>query len=300
MYLPTTSDAIRLITDKSTAVDWVTSFVDITSSATTPGSQTGQVASATTTKIVNEPGASTQRLVKYVSVFNTSSSDNVTVQLVRYNGTSDFVMRSTTLQPRESLHYNDTTGWQVFREDGTPKGGLVIAAPVPSINVSPIFATANLTGTKTITSTNSFAVYMGKAPRPLTSVVMRYRVTTAAATITWAEVALAKGAPVLAGNPSLTVVGTADVSAVINSTGQKSTTINVNGAQTVGEGDDLWLLIGNQATTAAVVRAQSIADDLQAGFQASAVQRPSLIVGTPTSFTLEGATTLAAWVAIAY
>jgi hypothetical protein len=48
------------------------------------------------------------------------------------------------------------------------------------------------------------------------------------------------------------------------------------------------------------VRAQSIADDLQSGFQGSAVMRPSLNVGTGVVFTIEGATALAAWLAIIY
>lgn len=169
---------------------------------------------------------------------------------------------------------------------------------LPAIRMAPTFANGGIATTKTITSTNSYALYMGKAGSALTSIKVRYRVTTAAATITWAEFALAKGAPVAAGNPTLTVVGYADVSGVINSTGQKTTTINVSGGQSVAATDDIWLLVGNQATTAAVLRGCSAADDLQTGAQASAAQRPSLIVGTATAYTLEGNTAAAAWLAI--
>ena len=78
-----------------------------------------------------------------------------------------------------------------------------------------------------------------------------------------------------------TTSGFAEVAATFNSTGQKTTTINVSAGQSVQAGDDLWLLIGCQATTALVMRAQSIADDLQSGAQASAVVPSS--VARPTS-----------------
>lgn len=179
-----------------------------------------------------------------------------------------------------------------------PSGGSS-SPQISRVILQPGFATANLTATKSLTSNSAFAVYMGRAPAALTSVQARYRVTTAAVTITWAEVALAKGAPVVGGNPTLTVVGFTNVAAVVNSTGQKTTTISVSGGQSVAAGDDVWLIIGNQSTTAAIVRAQSIADDLQTGTQASrAATRPSLAVGGGQVYTIEGATTLAPWIAM--
>lgn len=164
----------------------------------------------------------------------------------------------------------------------------------PSVRFSPVFATANLTSTKTLTSGTAFALYVGKAPTANPTVNVRWRVTTAAATITWAEVAIATGAVVAGGNPSLTIRGFTNVAAVINSTGQKTTSVTTSG---VAAGDDIWIVIGNQATTAGVVRAQSIADDIQTGAQAArASQRPSTQSGAQ-SYTIESATTLAAWVA---
>lgn len=208
-------------------------------------------------------------------------------------------------------------GKQIASEKGAANGyasldagGKVPSAQLPAftgtqqvgaIRLAPTFATTNLTSTKTITSTNSFALYMGKAPADIDAggtLKVRYRVTTAAATIVWAELAIAKGTPVAGGNPTLTVVGFASLSSVVNSTGQKATTVSVSAGQSIAAGDDLWLVIGCQATTACALRAQSIADDLQTGAQASGVLRPSLIVGTPTAYTIEGATTLAAWLAI--
>ena len=167
-------------------------------------------------------------------------------------------------------------------------------ATLPKIRLPPTFQCANLTATKTCTSNTSFAVYLGRADSAPTSVVVRLRVTTAAATITWAEVAIATGTPSPAGNPSLTRRGFTDVAAVVNSLGQKSITVSVSG---IAAGDDIWVVFGAQATTALVVRA-GLADDLQLGGQASiAATRPSTMA-SPTVFTIEGATAACPWVGL--
>lgn len=188
---------------------------------------------------------------------------------------------------------NETT--EFLRKDRT--WAAPTAAPVatlPKVRLPPTFQCANLTATKACTSNTSFAVYMGKADAAYTSVVVRLRVTTAAATITWAEVAIATGTPAPAGNPSLTRRGFTDVSAVVNSLGQKSITVSVSG---IAAGDDIWVVFGAQATTALAVRA-GLADDLQLGGQASvAATRPSTMA-TPTTFTIEGATAACPWVGL--
>lgn len=72
----------------------------------------------------------------------------------------------------------------------------------------------------------------------------------------------------------------------------KSTAIALAGCSA---GDDLWALIGAQATTALVVRG-GLADDLQAGGNATLATRPSTM-GAGTVFTLDGATAVPPWVA---
>jgi hypothetical protein len=300
ILLTDSTHSLELVTSTAAAVDVQVSWVDLVTGSEpslTPGSAQAAVASATTTVIAAAPAAGVTRQVKSVTVKNRSytGNDAVAVTLQKDVSTTNYQLFSgVTLQSGEALVYEDGAGLSVYSADGSRKLALPTIA-VPAYLMAPHFATANLTTTKTITSTNTFAVYLGRAGRSLAGVPVRYRVTTAAATITWAELAIAKGDVVLGGNPTLTVVGWANVASVVNSTGQKSTAVNVSAGQSIDTGDNLWALLGNQATTAAVVRAQSIADDLQVGFQGSAVMRPSLNVGTGVAFTLEGATTVAAW-----
>lgn len=301
ILLTDTTHTLELLTSGAQSTDWFVGYADHSTAAFTPGSGQGNVASATTTTIVSAPAASTQRQVKIITICNRDASASQTVTIKKdVSATEYHLTPAITLQAGEVLIYVDGAGFSVLDASGRPKTRETVVSPIPQVEFSPCHANTAGAGTKTITTTNSFALYMGKAPRSLTSIQMRYRVTTAAATITWAEVALAKGTVNVGGNSTLTVVGFANVAAVVNSTGLKTTTVNVSSGQTVNEGDDLWLIFGNQATTALVVRADSGQEDLQTGMLCSATQRPSLIVGTGTAFTIEANTALPAMVAIVY
>ncbi len=299
ILLTTTGESVEVVTGGAGAVDYIVSWVDITTSALTPGSGDGAITTATTTTIVAAPGASTSRQIKGITIRNTDAAANAVV-VRKDNSGSPREFISATLALDESLHFTDTEGWVKIDANGQRQCVVSTVAPVPSWVRAPHFATNNLTATKTLTSGSCFAVYLGKAPYALSQVRVRLRVTTAAATITWAEVAVAIGGVNVGTNPSLTVLGYSDVSAVINSTGQKTVLVSASAGRLIAAGADVWVVIGNSATTAGVVRAQSIADDLQVGVQASVAQRPSTILGTPTVFTIEGATTLAPWVALGF
>jgi len=186
---------------------------------------------------------------------------------------------------------------QLLERNGSTVIGVDNTAP--RVFFSPGLQNAALTGVKTLTSGTAFALYMGRAPKNVTSVTVRWRLTTKATpTVSWGEIAIATGAVVLAGNPTLTVRATTDISAtVLGSPAAFSTTVTVN----LAEGADIWILIGHATSgSAAIVRAATIADDLQIGYQASSAVRPSTIINTPTSFTLEGATVLPVLLGISF
>lgn len=252
--------------------------------------------SATPASIVTPPSTDHRRVVDYLAVRN-ADTVAATVEVRAVISSTNYRLWSGTLPAGWTVYYAEGAGWKLLNDAGRPVEAFAAASPSNAL-VSPFFATANLTTAKTITSNSTFAVYLGRAPKPITTAQVRLRVTTAAATITWAEVALATGAINPGGNPTLTVRGFADVSSIVNSLGQKTITVNASSGQTINEGDDVWLLIGNQATTALQVRAASIADDLQTGLQASLATRPSLNVGATQAYTIEGATTVPAWAAL--
>ena len=301
MLLTATTHSARVITSTDADVHYQASYVTLPDGGAAPvwGSSQGAIASATTTTVVAAPGSNEEISLAWLSLVNTHASKRCTVTLLKtVSGTDYRVAGSVTLGPGESMHYADGQ-IVVMTARGEVKAAGIAPHPIgTTVMQSPIYSTANITSNRTITSTNTFALYMGPAPRALPGCLIRQNVTTALATTTWAEVALAKGAPNFGGNPTLTPVGYADVSASHNSTGLKATMVSVSAGQSIDEGDDVWALFGCQATTAMVLRAQSIADDLACGFSAVATMRPSTAIGTPTAFTADSATDLPIWAAL--
>ena len=77
--LDTTSKTFELTTSSTADTDYFVSWVDMTTSAFTPGASQGTINTAGTTVLVAAPAASTQRGIKAVSVFNRHASTAQTV-----------------------------------------------------------------------------------------------------------------------------------------------------------------------------------------------------------------------------
>lgn len=291
MILVTTSQSIRAYLSAAPVTNqpvFVTDWADLTASSFTPGAANGTLNGTAPVTLVAAPASSTYRQVKGLSIYNADTGPVlVTVEVL--DGANQRPMIGATLESQENLFFAPDRGWTVLNVAGAPKAAGIVVRTAQLMR-SPGADAANLTATLSITSTNTFYLYMGVCPKASSSILMRYRVTTLAATITWAEAAVYRGTPVVAGNPALTLLGWANISGVVTSIGQKSTTITLS-TQTQA-GDDLWLAIGNQATTVMIVRA-TLADDLQAGYIASGVFRPS-IAGNHSP-TLAGATVALPW-----
>lgn len=293
----TGSDILRVTTSSAATLTVYAAYTDHGRERSARGRASTAISSATTTTVLSGPGAPTQRDVGMLAVANTHASTSNTVTIEHSDGTTATVVWAGVLAAGESVVYAGGA-WAVRNASGVPKTAPSAGPALSSVLVSPLFSTANLTGVRSITATNSYAVYVGKAPRSLTSASVRYRVTTAAVTVTWAEIALATGSINVGGNPTLTVRGYADVSAVVTATGQFTTAVNVSAGQAINEGDDLWAIFGNNASTVAVLRAQSIADDIQVGVFAFLSTRPSSNVGNAQAYTIDGATAIMPWFAV--
>jgi hypothetical protein len=89
-------------------------YVDHTTTAATPGEADTQSNSTTAVSIVAAPGASTQRQIKSISIFNADTvAATVTVRL-NNNSTYRNIVK-LTLQPDQTLLYLPETGWTVVQ-----------------------------------------------------------------------------------------------------------------------------------------------------------------------------------------
>lgn len=131
---------------------------------------------------------------------------------------------------------------------------------------------ANVTDATALASGDVHLIYLGTAPQAITTCDVQMMVTTAAASITWAEVAMYRGDS----TNSVRRCGYTDVSATFNSTGQKSTTVALSD---VAAGDTLWVAYGSSAVTPFQVRA-CLPDAIESGVFRTLGARPS----TTTNF----------------
>lgn len=108
---------------------FVASWVDVTTTTTTPGTTTGQSNSTTAVTMVAAPGASTQRIVKYLSVKN---SDTVDALLwVQFNDNTTLrELLKLTLSVNDTLEYIEGLGWSVINTSGQKKSLASISGTV--------------------------------------------------------------------------------------------------------------------------------------------------------------------------
>ena len=114
MLLTSTSDKIRLVTAVAGDVRVQASYVDLSGSTVTPGRLNSSISTATTTDIVASPASSTQRKIKYVSIWNDSSSATNSVTVQHTDGTTVVDIYVVSLPSQSGLTYVDGQGWTVI------------------------------------------------------------------------------------------------------------------------------------------------------------------------------------------
>lgn len=291
--------------------DIAVSYVDVTTTTCTPGVQRTTVNVTTEVDICAAPASSTQRLVKeiLITAVDGSTSGNVATstanfEVIFYDNATKINLLSSTIfnmNGARAIRYTEDDGWSLVE----PNGGTEIMCVN---NLPRAFAPrgscdrANATATIALTSATSVAVRVGPYIEGIKAVQVSFRVTTNPATLTYVELALARGAVSLGGNMTLYQCGWMAWDQMIG-TGVKSFVIPMlpNTVQTNSSNADLWVIIGTQATTAGTLRG-GLADDLQSGIYGTSATRPSAVArsGAGTTFTLAGATTVVPLVQAVY
>lgn len=121
IILSSTNDILEVLTTAAISLDYYVSYVDITTTAFTPGQSNGNIITATTTTVLTAPGASTQRQVKYVTLRNRgTAAQGVTVKF-DVSATERYISPSVTLSAGEVLQYTGDLGWQILDANGGVK-----------------------------------------------------------------------------------------------------------------------------------------------------------------------------------
>jgi hypothetical protein len=122
LLLTATTDFLELNTQYAYSTDWVTSYIDHTTTAFTPGSAQGNVATAAAITMAGSPADSTQRQLKRITVRNRDATNTQTVYIDKNSGGTPYrVTGDITLAPGEVLSYVDGIGFAVAAANGATK-----------------------------------------------------------------------------------------------------------------------------------------------------------------------------------
>jgi len=156
------SDLIQLVTSAATAVDVHASWVDLASSATTPGRTNTAISTAATTTVLGSPGASTQRNLKTLNVRNKSATTSNTITVKHTDGSTTVELFSCVLYAGEELVYVEGQGFRIYDAAGNAKQGAVSVNPrVNDFRLTGVSATPVMTANSTTLSSIFLAQYKG-------------------------------------------------------------------------------------------------------------------------------------------
>lgn len=119
------TDSIEVVTSSAAALDYNASFADYGTNSFTPSKSAGAISSATTTTIVSAPSSGLTRMIKELTLRNTSTSASNTVTLQRDVSGSNRTFYSRTLGPGESIDMDANGTITPFDATGRPIVGSV-------------------------------------------------------------------------------------------------------------------------------------------------------------------------------
>jgi len=123
IILSTTSDKVQVVLDATVTTNQLkcfASYTDTTTTSITPGRNALTTNNTTAVDMVSGPSSSTQRLVSYISVYNTDTA-SATVTINLYTTSTTYKLFTTTLAVGEKLEYQQGEGFKVFTSDGSYK-----------------------------------------------------------------------------------------------------------------------------------------------------------------------------------
>lgn len=277
------------------AVEFVFAYADVTLTTFTPAGGISSSSTTGPTTLIAAPAASTQRQVKYLSVFNADTVSNTFTWQQNIAGTRR-VIRKVTLATLESLVWDGVT-WETYTAAGAKKldsGNVLIPQNLLVPGSQRLFTSAltSVGGTATTTGVGYWS-YVGLTQAPMTVKFVEVMVTGAGAGAQTAEIGLFSTplAPNKAGQSLTKIVATGTVDSLIT-TGVKRNTASF--ALAVAAGVHLWAGIRTaMATTQPSVL--GLAGDIAQGQYLTAAAPGALTAAGPFTGAIVGADTALSW-----
>jgi hypothetical protein len=263
MIITNTSDKIqfRLGSSSTTQLPFTVDYNNYTSTGVSLVANNGTSNDTTAVDLVPSPSSNQQNELRYCSIYNAdSASETVIIQI--FDGTNTRIVFRAVLASGATLQYQLEKGWEVIDQAGN-KVNSGIVKHTNSLNTGNImFRPSSAATAVVITNTVGvwFAAHLGRVDKAYNTITVQYRVSAAAVSITYAEIAIYSGfIKQMEGIGSAIGIrrGFTNVASVVNSLGIKSTAISVSG---LTPGELFQVVISVQASTALQLRSFGTTD----------------------------------------
>lgn len=137
IILTETTDKIQIALAGSVTANQLqcmTSWRDVTTSTFSPGRTLANTNNASDVDIVPSPGASTQRVIDFISVYN-KDTVNATVTIKLDANGVEYILWKGTLATEERIEYNDKDGFVAKDSSGRIKTAMFQNSGIPVVNV---------------------------------------------------------------------------------------------------------------------------------------------------------------------
>lgn len=203
-----------------------------------------------------------RQVVEFFIKNNFTSSSTITIYLL--DGSSSYNLFKAVLDPNFIVSYNINNGWSVYNDVGLLETSTTHIQPSYSIKPAD-FNPVSTPGSNTVKVNASYGLYIGKALGNLSSIKIVYIVAVSPGVATFSEIAVYKADLGLSVGSTrhLTRLGYTDCSSVWNTTGNKSTTVNLTNCI---KGDDLYVVFSCNASVAAEFRSIGNITDSQSSY----------------------------------
>ncbi len=265
MIINGTNETIELVLGATVAANQASfscSYNKKSSSTLTPYEINGSSNNTTAVTLVSSPSSGEEHQVRSFYLENNDTA-SITVT-IRFNNTS--VTRTifkAIIAVGESLSYTAEKGWSVLDGKGNKEFKTKHIHPYGNISMPELLLLPSYAVSLSLTTSTSITC-LGRSKKDSPTLTLRYEITNAINNPTWAEF----GVYTIRSGQGITHqnvwerITTLDTLLIWNSIGQKTTSLTLTN---INEGDVVFILTANIATTSAQFRAGGIADQTFSG-----------------------------------
>lgn len=146
LILTNTTDTLEVVLGGNIVTSQLkcySSYRDITSTTITPQRNALNTNNTTAVNIVGSPASSTQRVIDYLSIFNTDTNTAIVTVRLNDNGTT-YILFQATLGVGEKIEYVEGSGFKVITNAGSIKTSINQGVSPVSTSLSQTVITSNV------------------------------------------------------------------------------------------------------------------------------------------------------------